>query len=489
MERAVAVADTADGRARFRIVRGLVMAGLLLTPIPSRAQAPSKPKAPIVAQPSPAEAESSEDKSIPEFHSPPVSDPMLDLPPPAPLQVNSWEEAIDLIRSRSPDYIANYQKVLAAEAQTRVALAAVLPTLNAQGAYVHQFHQIAIPIAGETIVTPPTNTLTASGTVAWNIVDPRRFYEVETAKRNVEAVKLDFIDRRRIIAQSVVVAMLQTLANERVAELNRVGLRAALERLALTLTRFQFAQGTQLDIDRARQDVANARSSIVSGDEALREAREALGAALGSTTAVSAPGKLDLEGFEAGVSKTCHLSDDVEQRADIRAAKKRVELAERAITDAKLELSPSISASSTLSHSNVAVLGPLTTWDVGAVLNVPLYDGGGRYGRLRAARAQAEEARQALVSARIDAVIASEQTKRSVAVIEAERDVAREQRDLAAVVDGRTRDGYARGIGTSLDLITSAQALRLADISLAVLDFQVAEARANAVLIDAECVY
>ena len=67
--------------------------------------------------------------------------------------------------------------------------------------------------------------------------------------------------------------------------------------------------------------------------------------------------------------------------------------------------------------------------------------------------------------------------------------MAQEQRYLAARVDARTRDGYARGLGTSLDLVTSAQALRLADINLAVLDFQVAEAHANAVLANAECVY
>jgi hypothetical protein len=56
-------------------------------------------------------------------------------------------------------------------------------------------------------------------------------------------------------------------------------------------------------------------------------------------------------------------------------------------------------------------------------------------------------------------------------------------------VDARIRDGYAHGLGTSLDLVISAQALRQADIDLAILEFQVEDARANAVLVDAECVY
>ena len=74
-------------------------------------------------------------------------------------------------------------------------------------------------------------------------------------------------------------------------------------------------------------------------------------------------------------------------------------------------------------------------------------------------------------------------------MLEHTRDVEREQRDLASRIDDRTRDGYAHGLGTSLDLVLSAQALRQAEIDLAILEYQVAEARANAVLADAECVY
>ena len=73
--------------------------------------------------------------------------------------------------------------------------------------------------------------------------------------------------------------------------------------------------------------------------------------------------------------------------------------------------------------------------------------------------------------------------------LQASRDVSRRKRDLAKSIDGRTRDGYAHGLGTSLDLVISAEALRQADIDLALLEFQVGSARAHAVLADAECVY
>ena len=74
-------------------------------------------------------------------------------------------------------------------------------------------------------------------------------------------------------------------------------------------------------------------------------------------------------------------------------------------------------------------------------------------------------------------------------MLTATRDVAKTQRDLAKSIDGRTREGYLHGLGTSLDLVTSAQSLRQADLNLVILEFQVAEARANAVLANAECNY
>jgi multidrug efflux system outer membrane protein len=78
---------------------------------------------------------------------------------------------------------------------------------------------------------------------------------------------------------------------------------------------------------------------------------------------------------------------------------------------------------------------------------------------------------------------------RAISVDTAARAVAKEQRDLAARIDARTREGYARGVGTSLDLVTSAQALRQAEINLVLLDFELAQAQAGAVLANAECIY
>jgi outer membrane protein, multidrug efflux system len=321
------------------------------------------------------------------------------------------------------------------------------------------------------------------------VLDARAYHALGRAEREVGLSRGELAERRRIIAQALVNAMLATLATEKIAELNRVGLRAALARVALAEERARYGSGTVVDVERARQDANAARIPIVSGNEAVLQAREALGLALGSGVATSAPGDLALADFERAVAATCSAHRIVEQRTDVNAARLRAELAERAVDEAWLRFAPSLGLQSQLSWNSKVLYGTQTTWSVRAVLNIPLWDGGARYGMLRDARGAADQARQALTSARLRALVEIAQATRAVGVSDQARSLAEEQQALTARIDEITREGYPRGLGTSLDLVTSAQALRQADINLALATFRQAQARALALLANADCVF
>ena len=243
-----------------------------------------------------------------------------------------------------------------------------------------------------------------------------------------------------------------------------------------------------MSIARCKMSRRRARCSS-RGTRRCAGSRESLGGVLGSPTPLAAPAELDLLGFERAIATTCHVGSDIEKRADVAAARDRVTIAERQINDAKLMFAPVLGVGSQVAYASAVTLGPNDTWTVGAGLTLPLYDGGLRYGAMRDAAAAAEQARQALATIRVDAMIESARALRAVGVDTAARDVAKEQRDLAARIDTRTREGYVNGLGTSLDLVTSAQGLRQAEINLVLQDFQLAQARAGAVLVNAECLY
>jgi multidrug efflux system outer membrane protein len=418
----------------------------------------------------------------------PIEDADLAPLPPPPLVLRSWSEALSLVRAQAPGYASNQANVVRAEAQARIALAGILPTINGKLSYDHEFITDAVPFGTSSITVPPPNVLGATGTFIWPVLAPRAIYAVGTSNRNVDAARLGFSEARRQIAIGLVDVMLGTLAAAQVAELNRVGLGAALERLQMTRTRLEFRQGTELDVDRAQQDVAAARTQLVNGDESARKAREALGVAVGSKVPMTAPGNLDLGDFEKAVAGTCRINADLERRPDIAAARSRLLVAERGENDALLQYAPAVALQSQVTYSSEVTFGPQTTWNVQAVLSVPIFDAT-RFGLVRDAVGATEQARQALLLARLDALVDFAQSARSVAVAARLRDLAREQRDLARRIDQRTREGYLHGVGTSLDLVTSAQALRQAEINLALLTFQASQARVHAVLAQAECVY
>src|SRR5579859_2998389 len=156
------------------------------TPSSAQTPAPAASGAMAPPTPSPATPVAAPSGQGPAPSSTPTSDALLAPPPEAARLIQSWDEAIALIRAQSPDYVSSYESVVRAEAQRRIALAAVLPVLNAQGSYIHQFHNevITFPTTPPlSFVSPPSDTFTVGASVAWSILNPRALYAVATADR------------------------------------------------------------------------------------------------------------------------------------------------------------------------------------------------------------------------------------------------------------------------------------------------------------------
>jgi outer membrane protein TolC len=184
----------------------------------------------------------------------------------------------------------------------------------------------------------------------------------------------------------------------------------------------------------------------------------------------------------------CQAAPPVDDRADVQAARSKRTVAERNITDVKLQFAPTINAQSTLATTTASSsLAPNTTWNIQGVLSIPLWEGGARYGALRENRALADEALQNLEALRRKATIEVEQARRNVTVAEQSQKVASDARALAAETDRLTQAAYREGQGTSLELVVAASALRQAEITLALRDFDVVKARVAAILALANC--
>ncbi len=428
---------------------------------------------------------------------PAVEDPML-LPVPPPHRfIASWDEAERLLRARSLDLRSAYDDIRRAEADSRTALAAVLPTLSASGTATHTILDLpkrsSVAVVDQTgnltTTSGGSNTYSASVRASISLINFQAWHQIGSARAGEDVARLSYEDLERTTAAGLATAIAQNVTAERVSELGRVGLRNALERLALTEAKERTGTATGLDIVRARQDVASARSSLVNSDEALRKSRESLGLAVGYTDPIGVLPSTDLSSIERSALKSCRPIPDLEHRPDVLATSKNVEIAKRRATEVDLGFLPTLSAGSTLgtSFTDASNSEAHTTWNIQAILTVPLWDGGARYGARRSAAAAADQSAASLEALRRNSTVGLVQARRSVDVAEESRHVAQESRDLAYEVDRLTRLAYQTGKGTSLDLVTSAAALRQAEVNLAVAELGLVQARLDNLLTLANC--
>jgi len=432
---------------------------------------------------------------------PTIDDPMLAPMPPAATNVATWDEILDLIRARSTDLRTAYDEVLRAEGMTRSALAQTLPTISLAGTYTYQTGNYGntiepVPKANGTIgkilvsSAPNANSVAGQAVLTQPILAFQAWHGIGTARAGERAARLSFDDMKRTIALNVANAIIGVVTAERIAELNRVGTRNALERLDLSQRKQTLGAASKLDVVRAQQDVESARATLVTGDESLIQSREALGLALGLPEQVGVTRDLKMNGLVQSALDSCKVAPSIEQRADVAAARTRLEVAKRNVDDVYYQFLPTLTGQSTAAYSTLYadVPGqPTTTWNILGTLAVPLWDGGLRYGELRQTRALEDEARQSLESLRRQAIIQVAQARRDVGVAERSRKVALDARALAAETDRLTRTGYMEGQGTSLELVIAAAALREADITLALRDFDLVKARILAILSLANC--
>jgi outer membrane protein, multidrug efflux system len=425
---------------------------------------------------------------------PPVTDPMLTpVPPPAHL-LSSWQEAITYLRARSTDLKIAVDQVLQAEAQTRIALAQYLPTITASGTAVHQLVTKStggVAVNGPVIVATPRQPLdTMSGGVqlSQDLVDVVEFDQISINELGVDAARLSVEDEKRVLALSVANQIVSVVTAEREAEINRVGLRVALEQLEIAVRKQALGAANGLDVVRARQNAANARATLVSGDETLREAREALGVALGFPEEMGVAPDVNIDGLAKSAMDSCRPVTSIDDRSDVAAARVKLDVAKRNLRNVWFTFLPSARATSTVSlQSNLPSSYPNPTWNIAGILTIPIWDGGVRYGNLRNASAAEDTAAQQLEALRRQAIIQVEQARRQLVVAQQSDEVARTQRDLAAQNDQMTQTAYTVGQGTSLELVTASEAHRQAEINLALADFNVVKARILALLALATC--
>lgn len=226
-------------------------------------------------------------------------------------------------------------------------------------------------------------------------------YEVDLIGKlslNSNAASLDATSSEALLRSTrllVQANVTQTYLNLRALDTERTLVRDTLQayRNTLRLTEVRFKEGdvAELDVARVRAEVAATESEALALDRRRAELEHALAVLMGEVASNFSVSPADwataLPVIPAGVPSTL-----LARRPDVSAAQSTMQAAQARVGVAKAAWFPSFSLTATGGYAapEISDLFKLATraWGVGALLSLPIYDGGRRQAGVQSANAE-----------------------------------------------------------------------------------------------------
>ena len=346
--------------------------------------------------------------------------------------------------------------------------------------------------ANGAIPPPLAGTVRDSGTAQLNASWELDFFgknraALDAALGHTRAAQADADAARMLLASNVVrsyFALARLNAQLNVAQRQ---LDQRTHTLRLVQDRVNAGLDTQLELRQSAGTLPEARLQIETLHEQLNLTHNALNALLGQSNKPLARILIDIGAIKNVVTYAELPSDLLGRRADIAAARWRVEAATQDVSSARRQFYPNINLVGFAGFSSIGLdrlLGAGSEqWGVGPALRLPLFDGGRLRANLRGKSADLDAAIESYNAAVVDAVrevadqLASTQ---AIARQQTEQRAAQTQAESAYAIAVQR---YEAGLGNYLQVLAAEtsvlnQRRQSVDLTARALDTQVALMRA-----------
>ncbi|MHB8418004.1 MAG: TolC family protein [Myxococcales bacterium] len=351
------------------------------------------------------------------------------------------------------------------EAAVSQALAALTPTLQANGSYTRNQYQAVISLPAQSASFfgfSSATTLTIQPYDAWQggvalnvpVFSAVNLYRHAEAKRTLDAARSSELATDAEVLLSTARAYYQVVGAQGVAQAAERALATAQDNLRVTEAKLEAGTANKLAVDRARVDVASAQETVVTSHQTLALAQRNVETLTGERLSAPLPPP-DAPEPSAG-SEADFVAQAEQHRPELAQAHAALAQAELSLDEAWGQFVPTVTASAQEHFTNAP--GFVTSdafYSVGASV-AWLLDPVGTPAAIRRARAAVAEQRQRLAQ-QTDVVRDDVHS----AWLDVEADRSRLEQALSAAQSARealdiTREQYRAGTATSLD-ISSAQ--------------------------------
>lgn len=389
---------------------------------------------------------------------------------------------VDQALAGNPNLRIAQARLARAQAVQEVASSALLPQVNGALDATRQKYT-----ANGAVPPPLAGSVRESGTLQLSTSWELDFFgknqaALDAALGSAKATQADTDAARILLASNVVRSYLQLARiNDQLVVANRT-LAQRQESLGLVRDRVNAGLDTRLELRQSEGGLPEARQQI----EALREqaalSKNALAALVGQPNLAAALTEPGLAAIKRVANPSAIPADLLGQRADVAAARWRVEAAGYDIKNAKAQFYPNINLVAFAGFSSIGLSKLVDSgsqqWGVGPAIRLPIFEAGRLRANLRGKTADYDAAVESYNATVIDAVrevadqVASGQ---SITRQQAEQKQAQEAAESAYEIAVQR---YKAGLGNYLNVLTAENAVlaqrRLAvDLAARELDTQV----------------
>ena len=298
----------------------------------------------------------------------------------------------------APTLAAAAARLEAAEARIKRAWSVFFPRVHGSFKWTHFDQEISFQVPGaggglEKLVIQKQDQFNATGTAEMILFD----YAFPQLKNAYDAERVQALMNhlaRRAVARQAAVAFVQIVVAEKILGLAESDLAFYEKHLEAARARAEQGSSNKLGTLRARQELTATRHARDDRTRSLRFAQETLAVVMDRPKAeLTIAGGYSLAPLPPDSSVTALLERAARRREDLKAARLRIDMAERDKSAVWRHFLPTVVGAASYNWSNASGFsGDDTNWNLMAVARWSLFELG-RYGDLDEKRAALAEAR------------------------------------------------------------------------------------------------
>lgn len=300
----------------------------------------------------------------------------------------SLADAIQAALDNNPNVKLYREKIAAAQSVSRTQLGALLPNLAATGKFNNQTFFFGT-IGGSPTRSSPFNIIDGRGQLSQSLFSMSLIDRWRASRSAFQVAELESVATQNDTMATVALHYFEILRNQEsvAARVANVGLFEDL--VIFVKTRQSGGMATGLDVARLESQLENERQRLELAKGDIERAKLILLNDLGI-------------GFEGNLILTDDLKSSVESvptlesameaavknRPELKAQLQRIRTAQLSLKSITGERLPSLSAQGDYGLIGTQIDNMTSTYNVGVLLSVPIFDGGQREGRIGESRSQ-----------------------------------------------------------------------------------------------------